>query len=80
MMNIFAILKKAFFSSIIMTVLLSIVMYLRGYPAEISFVIKYIFHFFFFSMILVISFGNYLKKEEKNIANKIKKKRGRNGN
>lgn len=55
-------------------------MYLRGYPAEISFVIKYIFHFFFFSMILVISFGNYLKKEEKNIANKIKKKRGRNGN
>lgn len=80
MMNIFAILKKAFFSSIIMTVLLSIMMYLRGYPAEISFVIKYIFHFFFFSMILVISFGNYLKKEEKNIANKIKKKRGRNGN
>ena len=80
MMNIFAILKKAFFSSIIMTVLLSIMMYLRGYPAEISFVIKYMFHFFFFSMILVISFGNYLKKEEKNIANKIKKKRGRNGN
>ena len=80
MMNIFAILKKAFFSSIIMTVLLSIMMYLRVYPAEISFVIKYIFHFFFFSMILVISFGNYLKKEEKNIANKIKKKRGRNGN
>ena len=80
MMNIFAILKKAYFSSIIMTVLLSIMMYLRGYPAEISFVIKYIFHFFFFSMILVISFGNYLKKEEKNIANKIKKKRGRNGN
>ena len=80
MMNIFAILKKAFFSSIIMTVLLSIMMYLRGYPAEISFVIKYIFHFFFFSMILVISFGNYLKKEEKNSANKIKKKRGRNGN
>ena len=80
MMNIFAILKKAFFSSIIMTVLLYIMMYLRGYPAEISFVIKYIFHFFFFSMILVISFGNYLKKEEKNIANKIKKKRGRNGN
>ena len=80
MMNIFAILKKAFFSSSIMTVLLSIMMYLRGYPAEISFVIKYIFHFFFFSMILVISFGNYLKKEEKNIANKIKKKRGRNGN
>lgn len=80
MMNIFAILKKAFFSSIIMTVLLSIMMYLRGYPAEISFVIKYIFHFFFFSMILVISFGNYLKKEEKNIANKTKKKRGRNGN
>jgi len=80
MMNIFAILKKAFFSSIIMTVLLSIMMYLRGYPAEISFVIKYIFHFFFFSMILVISFGNYLKKEEKNIANKIKKKRGSNGN
>lgn len=80
MMNIFAILKKAFFSSIIMTVLLSIMMYLRGYPAEISFVIKYIFLFFFFSMILVISFGNYLKKEEKNIANKIKKKRGRNGN
>ena len=80
MMNIFAILKKAFFSSIIMTVLLSIMMYLRGYPAEISFVIKYIFHFFFFSMILVIYFGNYLKKEEKNIANKIKKKRGRNGN
>ena len=80
MMNIFAILKKAFFSSIIMTVLLSIMMYLRGYPAEISFVIKYIFHFFFFSMILAISFGNYLKKEEKNIANKIKKKRGRNGN
>lgn len=80
MMNIFAILKKAFFSSIIMTVLLSIMMYLRGYPAEISFVIKYIFHFFFFSIILVISFGNYLKKEEKNIANKIKKKRGRNGN
>ena len=80
MMNIFAILKKAFFSSIIMTVLVSIMMYLRGYPAEISFVIKYIFHFFFFSMILVISFGNYLKKEEKNIANKIKKKRGRNGN
>ena len=80
MMNIFAILKKAFFSSIILTVLLSIMMYLRGYPAEISFVIKYIFHFFFFSMILVISFGNYLKKEEKNIANKIKKKRGRNGN
>ena len=80
MMNIFAILKKAFFSSIIMTVLLSIMMYLRGYSAEISFVIKYIFHFFFFSMILVISFGNYLKKEEKNIANKIKKKRGRNGN
>lgn len=80
MINIFAILKKAFFSSIIMTVLLSIMMYLRGYPAEISFVIKYIFHFFFFSMILVISFGNYLKKEEKNIANKIKKKRGRNGN
>ena len=77
MMNIFAILKKAFFSSIIMTVLLSIMMYLRGYPAEISFVIKYIFHFFFFSMILVISFGNYLKKEEKNIANKIKKKRGK---
>jgi hypothetical protein len=31
-------------------------------------------------MILAISFGNYLKKEEKNIANKIKKKRGRNGN
>lgn len=45
MMNIFAILKKAFFSSIIMTVLLSIMMYLRGYPAEISFVIKYIFLF-----------------------------------
>ena len=80
MMNIFAILKKAFFSSIIMTVLLSIMMYLREYPTEISFVIKYIFPFFFFSMILVISFGNYLKKEEKNIANKIKKKRGRNGN
>lgn len=80
MMNIFAILKKAFFSSIIMTVLLSIMMYLRGYPAEISFVIKYIFPFFFFSMILVISFGNYLKKEEKNIANKTKRKRGRNGN
>lgn len=80
MMNIFAILKKAFFSSIIMTVLLSIMMYLRGYPAEISFVIKYTFPFFFFSMILAIYFGNYLKKEEKNIANKIKKKRGRNGN
>ena len=80
MMNIFAILKKAFFSSIIMTVLLSIMMYLRGYPTEISFVIKYIFPFFFFSMILVIYFGNYLKKEEKNIANKIKKKMGRNGN
>ena len=42
MREIIAILKKAFFSSIIMTVLLSIVMYLRGYPAEISFVIKYI--------------------------------------
>jgi len=55
-------------------------MYLRGYPTEISFVIKYIFPFFFFSMILVIYFGNYLKKEEKNIANKIKKKMGRNGN
>lgn len=67
MMNIFAILKKAFFSSIIMTVLLSIMMYLRGYPAEISFVIKYIFHFFFFSMILVISFGNYLKKKKKTL-------------
>lgn len=80
MMNIFAILKKAFFSSIIMTVLLSIMMYLRAYPAEISFVIKYTFPFFFFSMILAIYFGNYLKKEEKNIANKIKKKRGRNGN
>ena len=80
MMNIFAILKKAFFSSIIMTVLLSIMMYLRGYPAEISFVIKYTFPFFFFSMILAIYFGNYLKKEEKNIANKIKKKRRRNGN
>ena len=80
MMNIFAILKKAFFSSIIMTVLLSIMMYLRGYLTEISFVIKYIFPFFFFSMILAISFGNYLKKEEKNIANKIKEKRGRNGN
>lgn len=63
-----------------MTVLLSIMMYLRGYPTEISFVIKYIFPFFFFSMILAIYFGNYLKKEEKNIANKIKKKRGRNGN
>ena len=80
MMNIFAILKKAFFSSIIMTVLLSIMMYLREYPTEISFVIKYIFPFFFFSMILAMSFGNYLKKEEKNIANKTKKKRGRNGN
>ena len=80
MMNIFAILKKAFFSSIIMTVLLSIMMYLRGYPAEISFVIKYISPVFFFSKRLGISFGNYLKKEEKNIANKIKKKRGRNGN
>ena len=80
MMNIFAILKKAFFSSIIMTVLLSIMMYLRGYPTEISFVIKYIFPFFFFSMILAMSFGNYLKKEEKNIANKTKRKRGRNGN
>ena len=80
MMNIFAILKKAFFSSIIMTVLLSIMMYLRAYPAEISFVIKYTFPFFFFSMILAIYFGNYLKKEEKNIANKIKKKRRRNGN
>ena len=63
-----------------MTVLLSTMMYLRGYPTEISFVIKYIFPFFFFSMILVIYFGNYLKKEEKNIANKIKKKMGRNGN
>ena len=80
MREIIAILKKAFFSSIIMTVLLSIMMYLREYPTEISFVIKYIFPFFFFSMILVIYFGNYLKKEEKNIANKIKKKRGRNGN
>ena len=40
--EIIAILKKAFFSSIIITVLLSIIMYLRGYPAEISFVIKYI--------------------------------------
>ena len=80
MMNIFAILKKAFFSSIIMTVLLSIMMYLREYPTEISFVIKYIFPFFFFSMILAMSFGNYLKKEEKNIANKTKRKRGRNGN
>ena len=81
MREIIAILKKAFFSSIIMTVLLSIMMYLRGYPTEISFVIKYIFpFFFFFPMILVIYFGNYLKKEEKNIANKIKKKRGRNGN
>jgi len=48
-----------------MTVLLSIMMYLRGYPAEISFVIKYIFPFFFFSMILAISFGNYLKKKKK---------------
>ncbi len=57
MMNIFAILKKAFFSSIIMTVLLSIMMYLRGYPAEISFVIKYIFHFFFFSMTSHLSRG-----------------------
>ena len=45
MMNIFAILKKAFFSSIIMTVLLSIMMYLREYPTEISFIIKYIFPF-----------------------------------
>ena len=80
MREIIAILKKAFFSSIIMTVLLSIMMYLRAYPAEISFVIKYTFPFFFFSMILSIYFGNYLKKEEKNIANKIKKKRGRNGN
>ena len=40
--EIIAILKKAFFSSIIITVLLAIIMYLRGYPAEISFVIKYI--------------------------------------
>lgn len=80
MREIIAILKKAFFSSIIMTVLLSIMMYLRAYPAEISFFIKYTFPFFFFSMILAIYFGNYLKKEEKNIANKIKKKRGRNGN
>lgn len=79
MREIIAILKKAFFSSIIMTVLLSIMMYLRAYPAEISFVIKYTFPFFFFSMILAIYFGNYLKKEEKN-ANKIKKKRRRNGN
>lgn len=31
-------------------------------------------------MILAIYFGNYLKKEEKNIANKIKKKRSGNGN
>ena len=67
MRNIFIVLKKAFFSSIIMTVLLSIVMYLRGYPAEISFVIKYIFTFFLFSMILAIYFGNYLKKEEKTL-------------
>lgn len=80
MREIIAILKKAFFSSIIMTVLLSIMMYLRAYPAEISFVIKYTFPFFFFSMILAIYFGNYLKKEEKKIANKIKKKRRRNGN
>lgn len=80
MREIIAILKKAFFSSIIMTVLLSIMMYLRAYPTEISFVIKYIFSFFFFSMILAIYFGNYLKKEEKNIANKIKKKRRENGN
>lgn len=80
MREIIAILKKAFFSSIIMTVLLSIMMYLRAYPAEISFVIKYTFPFFFFSMILAIYFENYLKKEEKNIANKIKKKRRRNGN
>ena len=80
MREVITILKKAFFSSIIITVLLSIIMYLRGYPAEVSFVIKYIFPFFFFSMILAIYFGNYLKKEEKNIANKIKKKRGRNGN
>lgn len=80
MREIIAILKKVFFSSIIMTVLLSIMMYLRAYPAEISFVIKYTFPFFFFSMILAIYFGNYLKKEEKNIANKIKKKRRRNGN
>ena len=65
MREIIAILKKAFFSSIIMTVLLSIMMYLRGYLTEISFVIKYILPFFFFSMILVISFVNYLKKEEK---------------
>ena len=48
-----------------MTVLLSIMMYLRGYPTEISFVIKYILPFLFFSMILAIYFGNYLKKEEK---------------
>ena len=80
MREVIAILKKAFFSSIIMTVLLSIMMYLRAYPAEISFVIKYILPFLFFSMILAIYFGNYLKKEEKNIDNKIKKKRGRNGN
>ena len=73
-------LKRLFFSSIIMTVLLSIMMYLRAYPAEISFVIKYILHFFFFYMILAIYFGNYLKKEEKNIANKIKKKKRENGN
>ena len=57
MREIIAILKKAFFSSIIMTVLLSIMMYLRAYPAEISFVIKYTFPFFFFSMILAIYFG-----------------------
>lgn len=80
MMNIFAILKKAFFSSIIMTVLLSIMMYLRGYPAEISFVISIYSPFFLLFYDIVISFGNYLKKEEKNIANKIKKKRGRKGN
>ncbi|OBX88480.1 hypothetical protein [Haemophilus haemolyticus] len=79
MREVIAILKKVFFSSIIITVLLSIIMYLRGYPAEILFVIEYIFPFFFFSMILAIYFGNYLKKEEKNIANKIKKKRGRHG-
>ena len=62
MREIIAILKKAFFSSIIMTVLLSIMMYLRAYPAEISFVIKYILPFFFFSMILAIYFRNHLKK------------------
>ncbi len=79
MREIIAILKKAFFLSIIMTVLLSIVMYLRGYPAENFICYKVYIPFFLFSMILAIYFGNYLKKEEKNIANKMKKKR-RNGN